>query len=100
MGPKIETRDNCHGCRQKLKGKFTFCSTFCNKRLHLTTDCTGFNEKTVKALIDLIEENVNANILHVCNECVNDNQAEKIGKTEMNEKETSKEIQNISEKLD
>ena len=57
-------------------------------------------EKTVKALIDLIEENVTANILHLGNECVNDNQADKIGKAEMKEKETSKEIQNISEKLD
>ena len=54
----------------------------------------------MKTLIDLIEENVTANILHVCNQCVNDNQADKIGKAEMKEKETSKEIQNISEKLD
>ena len=100
MGPKIETRVNCHSCRQKLKGKFTFCCTFCNKRLHVTTDCTGFSGKTVKALIDLIEEKVIANILHVCNECSKNNQADKIGKAEMKDKETIKEIQNISEKFD
>ena len=54
----------------------------------------------MKALIDLFEENVTANILDVCNECVNDNQADKIGKAEMKDKETSKEIQNVSEKFD
>ena len=100
MRPKIETRDNCHSCRQKLKRKFTFYRTFCNKRLHVTTDCTVFSEKTVKALTDLIKENITGNILHVCNERVNDNQADKIGKTEMKDKRTSKEIQNISEKLE
>ena len=100
MGPKIETRDNCHSCRLKLKAKFTFCCTFCNKRLHFTTDLTSFSAKTVKALIDLIEENVTANILHVCNECVNDNQADKIGTDEMKHKKTSKEMRNVSEKPD
>ena len=41
-----------------------------------------------------------ANILHACNECVNDNQAGKTGKAEINEKGTSKEMQNFSEKPD
>ena len=51
----------------------------------------------MKACIDLIEEKVTKNLLHVCKECVNDKEADKIGKAEKKEKETTKEKQNIRE---
>ena len=60
----IKMKNTCGTFDSGLKCGLEFCCCFCNRKLHLTTDCTKLNADSIKIL-----KNLKANFIHICNDC-------------------------------
>ena len=55
----------CQSCNHKIaKKEAKFSCAYCSKAMHMTPDCTGFEQSSIEVLVKL-----EANLLHICNEC-------------------------------